>query len=397
MKERRDPSIYNIRRFEMVKYSFKDDEEYVAIKEDEYEDLTSTSEDACRELPEKKSTMLVEYLQSGNLEVYGVSVPAFPKRPRRKQDQYIIVSLYRRKVTLRIQRVTFLNLTGKVIGLMTTSVNLPLKQVKYATCTLLDSASTWWNYHVKMVGIDAAYEISWKELMKMMTEVYCLRNEIQRMEKKLWNLTVKSNDFVGYTQCFQELALLCSRMVLDEEKKIESLMDQKERVIAARQAENNRKWENNPRDNHVQQLPHKSQNVARTYTAGSREKREYVGNLPFCSKCKLHHTGPYTVKCDNWKKVSHITRDCRNLTTAANQRAPMANQKTTILAMNVVFSIWKAFGGNTRDLGSFGEETDKTTNLHQHLLRISTQKLETASQIIRDAVTTHLKTASQDL
>ncbi|GJV26906.1 hypothetical protein Tco_1383354, partial [Tanacetum coccineum] len=62
----------------------------------------------------------------------------------------------------------------------------------------------------------------------------------------------------------------------------------------------------------------------------------------------------------------------------------------------LVFSIWKAFGGNTRDLGSFGEETDKTTNLHQHLLRISTQKLETASQITRDAVTTHLKTASQD-
>ncbi|GJS52846.1 DNA-directed DNA polymerase [Tanacetum coccineum] len=62
---------------------------------------------------------------------------------------------------------------------------------------------------------------------------------------------------------------------------------------------------------------------------------------------------------------------------------------------SLVFNIWKAFGGNTRDLGSFGEETDKTTNLHQHLLRISTQKLETASQITRDAVTTHLKTVSE--
>ncbi|GJX41293.1 reverse transcriptase domain-containing protein [Tanacetum coccineum] len=30
-----------------------------------------------------------------------------------------------------------------------------------------------------------------------------------------------------------------------------------------------------------------------------------------------------------------------------------------------VFSTWMAFGGNTRDLGSFGEETDKTTALHQ--------------------------------
>ncbi|GJZ69054.1 hypothetical protein Tco_0632604 [Tanacetum coccineum] len=51
-----------------------------------------------------------------------------------------------------------------------------------------------------------------------------------------------------------------------------------------------------------------------------------------------------------------------------------------------VFSIWKAFGGNTRDLGSFGEETDKTIDLHQHLSRISTQQLETASQITRDGV-----------
>ncbi|GKF29419.1 hypothetical protein Tco_0095761, partial [Tanacetum coccineum] len=37
-----------IRRFEMVKYSFRQDEVYVAIKEDEYNDLARTSEDACR-------------------------------------------------------------------------------------------------------------------------------------------------------------------------------------------------------------------------------------------------------------------------------------------------------------------------------------------------------------
>ncbi|GJR73147.1 MAK10-like protein [Tanacetum coccineum] len=61
-----------------------------------------------------------------------------------------------------------------------------------------------------------------------------------------------------------------------------------------------------------------------------------------------------------------------------------------------VFCIWKAFGGNTRDLGSFGEETDKTTDLHQHGSRISLQWLEMALQIERDAVTTMIKTVSQD-
>ncbi|GKF30735.1 hypothetical protein Tco_0100533, partial [Tanacetum coccineum] len=30
-----------------------------------------------------------------------------------------------------------------------------------------------------------------------------------------------------------------------------------------------------------------------------------------------------------------------------------------------VFSTWMAFGGNTRDLGSFGEEINEITDLHQ--------------------------------
>ncbi|GKD90852.1 hypothetical protein Tco_1366359 [Tanacetum coccineum] len=41
-------SVCNIRRFEMIKYSFEQDEVHVAIKEDEYDDLARTSKDACR-------------------------------------------------------------------------------------------------------------------------------------------------------------------------------------------------------------------------------------------------------------------------------------------------------------------------------------------------------------
>ncbi|GKE51645.1 hypothetical protein Tco_1486801 [Tanacetum coccineum] len=52
-KERCNDAAYNapvfkIRRFEMIKYSFGQDEEYVAIKECEYDDLKKTNEDACR-------------------------------------------------------------------------------------------------------------------------------------------------------------------------------------------------------------------------------------------------------------------------------------------------------------------------------------------------------------
>ncbi|GJV67982.1 hypothetical protein Tco_1483491 [Tanacetum coccineum] len=41
-------SVCQIKRYKMIKYSFKDEEEYVVVKEDEYDGLTITSEEACR-------------------------------------------------------------------------------------------------------------------------------------------------------------------------------------------------------------------------------------------------------------------------------------------------------------------------------------------------------------
>ncbi|GJU65390.1 hypothetical protein Tco_1247225 [Tanacetum coccineum] len=77
--------VCQIRRFVMTKYSFRDDKKYIAIKEDEYDDSTRTNEEACRayqeifrmieegwmDLKEKKSTILVKDVRSGNLEVFG--------------------------------------------------------------------------------------------------------------------------------------------------------------------------------------------------------------------------------------------------------------------------------------------------------------------------------------
>ncbi|GJY65260.1 putative reverse transcriptase domain-containing protein [Tanacetum coccineum] len=77
------------------------------------------------------------------------------------------------------------------------------------------------NSHKRAIGFKAAYGMKWTELMKLMTEVYCPRNEIQKMETELWNLTVKGNDLAAYTRRFQELVLLCTRMVPDEEDKVE--------------------------------------------------------------------------------------------------------------------------------------------------------------------------------
>ncbi|GJV94253.1 hypothetical protein Tco_1545830 [Tanacetum coccineum] len=43
----------------------------------------------------------------------------------------------------------------------------PKYQVKYATCTLQDSALTWWNSHKRTIGVDAAYAMNWVGLIRM--------------------------------------------------------------------------------------------------------------------------------------------------------------------------------------------------------------------------------------
>nr|GFA90348.1 reverse transcriptase domain-containing protein [Tanacetum cinerariifolium] len=58
-------------------------------------------------------------------------------------------------------------------------------QVKFATCTFHSVALTWWNTYVKTVGHEAAYGMPWKTLMKMMTDKYCPRNEIKKLEMEL--------------------------------------------------------------------------------------------------------------------------------------------------------------------------------------------------------------------
>ncbi|GKB38358.1 reverse transcriptase domain-containing protein [Tanacetum coccineum] len=155
------------------------------------------------------------------------------------------------------------------------------------------------------------------------------------MESELWNLTMKNNDLAAYTQRFQELTMLCTKRTYKTPRLLfciaNNLMDQKLKGYAVKNAENKRRLEVNQRDNRGQQPPFKrqnvgGQNVARAYTAGNNEKRGYAGPLPYCSKCKLHHEGPCTVKCGKCNKVGHMTRDCMNaVTIPATQRAPLVN------------------------------------------------------------------------
>ncbi|GJS60161.1 putative reverse transcriptase domain-containing protein [Tanacetum coccineum] len=129
------------------------------------------------------------------------------------------------------------------------------------------------------IGHDAAHGMAWKTLVKMLTNKYCLRSEIKKLEIELWNLKVKGKYVGGLPDMIQGSVMESKPKTMQEAIEFANdLIDQKIHTFAERQAENKRKLDSNPRDNQVQQQPLKRQNVARAYTAGSGEKKEYDGN-----------------------------------------------------------------------------------------------------------------------
>ncbi|GJY15672.1 putative reverse transcriptase domain-containing protein [Tanacetum coccineum] len=209
-------------------------------------------------------------------------------------------------------------------------------QIKFATCTLLGSAITWWNSHVRTVGHDVAYAMTWTNLKKKMTGKYCPRGEITKLEVEMWNLKVKESDkikkYVGGLPDMIHGSVKASkpRTMQDAIEFATELMDKNISTFVERQADNKRKFDDTSKNNQNQQQPPKRQNVARVYTTGSVEKKPYKGSKPLCSKCNYHHDGQCAPKFHKCNRVGHLARDCRSPTNAKNnnnQRAPRANSR----------------------------------------------------------------------
>nr|GFA19571.1 hypothetical protein [Tanacetum cinerariifolium] len=148
-------------------------------------------------------------------------------------------------------------------------------QVKFATCTLYSVALTWWNTHVQTIGHEASYGMSWKMLMKMMTDKYCPRNEIRKLEMELWEL--KESDKVekyvrGLPDMIHGSVVASKPKTMQEAIEIATeLMDKKVRTFAEHEIASKRKSENTSRTTRNQQQQHlnKRQNTGRVYTATS--------------------------------------------------------------------------------------------------------------------------------
>ncbi|GJY51452.1 reverse transcriptase domain-containing protein [Tanacetum coccineum] len=215
------------------------------------------------------------------------------------------------------------------------------------------------NAYAQPMGIEQANQITWTELKRLLTNKYCPRTEIRKMEEELYNLIVKGNDLKPYVRRFQELTVLCPNMVPNNDKLLEAfigglprsiegnvtaskpqtleeainiaqrLMDQvtkhapmqvssdNKRKFDDRRTFNNSSCNNknyrntNNRYNNRQQQ-NRRQETGRAYAVTLSENSRYARDLPLCKRCNFHHNGPCTSKCNICNKVGHLSKNCQN-------------------------------------------------------------------------------------
>ncbi|GJW55124.1 putative reverse transcriptase domain-containing protein [Tanacetum coccineum] len=156
---------------------------------------------------------------------------------------------------------------------------------------------------------EAAYAMPWRTLKKMMTDKYCPRGKIKKLEFEMWNLKVKGTD-------------------VDAIEFTTELMDKKINTWAERQADNKRKSDDTAKNNQNQQ-PNKRQNTGRAYAAGNGDRRPYEGPRPLNPPNVNTGANQRGNVCFECGAQGHFKKDCPKLKNNNNRGANPDNNVVT--------------------------------------------------------------------
>ncbi|GKG07570.1 hypothetical protein Tco_0330539 [Tanacetum coccineum] len=69
----------------------------------------------------------------------------------------------------------------RTISVFSRSKCVKENKVTFATGTLTDDALSWWNTYAQPIRIEQANKITWTELKRLLTNKYCPRTEVRKM------------------------------------------------------------------------------------------------------------------------------------------------------------------------------------------------------------------------
>nr|GEV21272.1 reverse transcriptase domain-containing protein [Tanacetum cinerariifolium] len=94
------------------------------------------------------------------------------------------------------------------------------QRVKYIASLFVGKALTWWNSEIHAQGREADVGMSWEDFRTLTREEFCLSNEMQSLETKLWNHAMVKAGHAAYTNRFHGLARLVPHLVTPKSKRV---------------------------------------------------------------------------------------------------------------------------------------------------------------------------------
>ncbi|GJU66444.1 uncharacterized mitochondrial protein-like protein [Tanacetum coccineum] len=321
-----EPSNCKIKRFEMMKYLFDDDEEYITMKESEYLNHSKDSLDAYRELLRLIDKGWVVTTLDDKFQGLIKNIKRSPKKSQEQKTSEETKFPYTVKVIEAYDAIpppqVIIALPAIVpLAMFDSRDFFPPKRISppkdaetpvESTIPISPSSSGRSSSPMppKRTSTSVAPAMTQDAIRQLVADSVATALEAQAANMA----NIDKNIGTSGTP-------VARKGINDHKRKFD---DRRNTTTNNDNNYSNNRNNNNYRDNHnnhnrnndYHQQQNRRQETIRTYAATPTENKRYTkkyhGNLPLCTRCTLHHTGVCTGKCRTCNKVGHRTRNCKS-------------------------------------------------------------------------------------
>ncbi|GJZ86660.1 putative reverse transcriptase domain-containing protein [Tanacetum coccineum] len=162
--------------------------------------------------------------------------------------------------------------------------------------------------HVMTGIMIVAYSMTWVNLKKKMTDKYCPRNEMKKLEAELWNLRMFPEEADTIEKVYAGIDRhIHGNFVAQSQKKCKRLIEM------------------------ATELDDRESVPWHGKTSGKTREIPYGGSGHYAQKCNYHHDGPCAPKCYKCNKYGHIARDCRGATSKGMSTTEEQTRPTVVI------------------------------------------------------------------